>query len=184
MTPAQTGDGSWFLMRVVQGFGGTWTDETGQFVTINSPETIDAYQWVVDTYTDEKWAPMLPPGVLAWTDSSNNEAFLGEKVAYTQNGGTVYAKAVADGLPVAEKTVYHKPVGGPAVQEFMGLGGMYQHIITDSKNVEKGSELILSFHTEDAMNGIFNSAVSYALPAYVPQWEWPIAADNPDHPCR
>ena len=115
---------------------------------------------------------MLPPGVLAWTDSSNNEAYLGEKLAYTQNGGTVYAKAVADGLPVAEKTVYHKPVGGPVVQEFMGLGGMYEHLITGAKNAERGRELILSFHDEETLNGVFNSAVSYALPAYVPQWEW------------
>lgn len=178
MTPGQNGDGSWFTVRVIQGFGGTWADETGQYVTINSPETIAAIEWMVDTYTNEVWAPMLPPGVLAWTDTSNNEAYLGETLAYTQNGGTVYASAVANGLPVAEKTVYHKPVGGPVVQEFMGLGGMYEHLITGAKNATMGRDLILSFHTQETLEAMFNSAVSYALPAYVPQWEWELITAN------
>ena len=179
MTPAENGDGSWFTIRVIQGFGGSFTDETGQYVTIDSPETIDAMNWIVDTYTNEKWAPMLPPGVLAWTDTSNNEAYLGGKLAYTQNGGTVYAKAVADGNPIADVTAYHKPVGGPVVQEFMGLGGMWEALIAGSKNPDMGRALILSFFDEETMKGMFDSAVSYALPAYEPQWEWENITSNP-----
>jgi len=179
MTPNQSGDGSWMLERIVQGFGGSWADETGQYVTINSPEAVAAYEWVIETYTDDKYAPMLPPGILAWTDSSNNEAYLGGKVAYTQNAGTVYAKAVDDGLPLAETTVFHKPVGGPAIQEFFGLGGMNEHLITGAKNAEYGKKLIMSFHEQDVLEGIFSNAVSYALPAYVPQWDWELITSNP-----
>ena len=153
ITVNQSGDGSWFMNRVIQGYGGAWQDDTGEYVTLNTPETVEAINWIVDTYTNEKYAPMLPPGVLAWTDSSNNEAYLGGKIAYTQNGGTVYAKAVADDLPVKDVTAYHTPVGGPVHQEFMGLGGMYMHLITDAKNAQGGKDLIMSFFDEGHAQG-------------------------------
>ena len=73
-------------------------------------------EWLLETYTNAKWETMLPPGIMSWTDSSNNEAYLGGKIAYTQNAGTVYAKAVVDGLDVAEQTIYDPPKGGPVRQ--------------------------------------------------------------------
>ena len=72
---------------------------------------------------------MLPPGVLAWGDISNNEAYLGGIVAYTQNAGTVYAKAVLDENPVAPvfvdgaKTVTLK--GDHIAEEFQGIVEQY-----------------------------------------------------------
>ena len=179
MTINRSGDGGYLIMRAVHGFGGAFQDDTGELVTLDSDETVAAVEWMVDTYTNPQYADMLPPGILAWTDISNNEAYLGEKVAYTQNAGTVYAKAVADGLPVAEKTTYHAPVGGPALQEFNGLGGMYGHVITDAKNTEKANELILSFFNDEVMTAIYESAVAYALPAYAPMWEWESVTSNP-----
>lgn len=171
MTVNRGGDGGWFITRVLQGWGAPWVDETGQFVTMNTPEAVAAVEWLVDLYTNEKWAPMMPPGVLSWTDSSNNEAFLGERVAYTQNAGTVYAKAVVDGLPVAENTIYDVPKGGPVNQDFMGLGGMYLHHVQENSNPQMAEELIMSFFNDETMNGVFASAEAYALPAYEVQWD-------------
>ncbi len=140
--------------------------------TIDSPEAVAAVEWLVDLYTNPEWEKMMPPGVLSWTDSSNNEAYLGGKVAYTQNAGTVYAKAVADGLEVAGKTMFDIPKGGPVLQDFNGLGGMYAHHIMGSKNPTKARELIMSFFNEEVMTGIYNSAVAYAVPGYEgPMWD-------------
>lgn len=174
MTINRSGDAGYLVNRVVHGWGATYTDETGEVVTINSPEMVDAVTWLVDTYTNPDWEPMMPPGILSWTDTSNNENYLGGNTAYTQNAGTVYASAVAEGLEVADLTTYDFPKGGPALEEFMGMGGMYQHIITDAPNAETARELILSFHTEERLQEMFGTAVSYALPAYEPQWEWEI----------
>lgn len=172
MTANRGGDGGYLAMRVLHGFGATWVDETGQFVTIDSPEAVAAVQWLADVYTSPEWEPMLPPGVLSWTDPTNNEAYLGGKVAYTQNGGTVYAKAVVDNNPVAEVTAWHKPVGGPGLQEFFGLNSMNFLKIKGGRNSEAASELILSFFEEEPMKTTFNVATTYALPAYTNMWEW------------
>jgi len=179
MTVSRNGDGAWLIDRVVQGWGAPWVDETGQYVTMNTPECVAAVEFLVDLYTNPKWEPMLPPGVLSWTDTGNNEAYLGEKVAYTQNAGTVYAKAVADGLPVAEKTIYDVPKGGPVNENFMGLGGMYlQHIMEDA-NPEMARQLIMSFFNDETMNGIYSNAVAYALPGYEVMWDWDVIQASP-----
>jgi multiple sugar transport system substrate-binding protein len=178
MTVNRGGDGGWLIARVLHGWGAQWVDETGELVRINSPEAIEAVEWLVDLYTNPEWAEMLPPGVLAWTDSSNNEAYLGGKIAYTQNAGTVYAKAVVDGLEIADLTVFHPPVGGPVLQEFNGLGGMYLHLIQGAKSPTLGRELIMSFFEEDMLKGIYTAATAYAVPGYDAMWDWEEIAGN------
>ncbi|GIV77579.1 extracellular solute-binding protein [Litorilinea aerophila] len=179
MTVNRSGDGGYLITRVLHGWGATWVDETGQKVTIDSPEAVAAVEWLVDLYTNPQWEPMLPPGVLSWTDTSNNEAYLGGKIAYTQNAGTVYAKAVADGLEIADLTMYDVPKGGPVLQDFNGLGGMYLHLIKGAKNPQAAQELILSFFEEDVMKGIYSNAVAYAVPGYSTMWDWEEIAGNP-----
>jgi multiple sugar transport system substrate-binding protein len=148
-------------------------------VTINSPEAIEAVEWLVDLYTNPEYESILPTGVLSWTDTSNNEAFLGGTVGYTQNAGTVYASAVANELEIAQLISYHAPCGGPVNQEFNGLGGMYCHLIKGAKNAEGGRGLIMSFFTDEIMQDIFGAAVNYAVPAYNNQWEWEVLTSQP-----
>ena len=172
MTVNRGGDGGYLVNRVLNGWGAYWTDETGQYVTIDSPESVAAVEWLVDTYTNHKWEPMLPPGVLSWTDPSNNEAYLGGKVAYTQNAGTVYANAVVNANPVAPLTVYDLPKGGPGLASFNGLGGMNWLKITNGKNPAVADEMIRHFFTEEVLRGVYTAAPSYAVPAYENMWEW------------
>ncbi|HXF61615.1 MAG TPA: extracellular solute-binding protein, partial [Caldilineaceae bacterium] len=172
MTVNRGGDGQYLITRVLHGFGATWVDETGQYVTINSPEAVAAVEWLVDTYTNPRWEPMLPPGVLSWTDTHNNEAYLGGKIAYTQNAGTVYAKAVVDGNPVAEVTLYDPPKGGPVLEKFNGLGGMNWLMIREGKNPEAARELLMHFFSEEILRQVYTVATAYAVPAYESMWEW------------
>ncbi|MFN8489493.1 MAG: hypothetical protein U0350_18060 [Caldilineaceae bacterium] len=180
MTVNRGGDGAYLVQRVIQGFGGSFADETGQYVTIDSPETVAAVEWLVDTYKNPKWAKMLPPGVLSWTDPSNNEAYLGGKVAYTQNAGTVYAKAVLDKNPVAPNTVWDKPKGGSKVKEFFGLNSKNWFMIKNGKNPEAARELINSFFNDDALKAIYKNATTFALPAYSKMWDWPEITSVPN----
>ncbi len=180
MTVNRGGDGAYLVDRVIQGFGGAFADETGQYVTIDSPETVAAVEWLVDIYKNPKWAKMLPPGVLSWTDPSNNEAYLGGKLAYTQNGGTVYAKAVLDKNPVAPNTIWDKPKGGPKLKEFFGLSSKNWFMMKNGKNPEAARELIMSFYTEDMLKAVYKNATTYALPAYEKMWDWPEIKDVPN----
>jgi multiple sugar transport system substrate-binding protein len=179
MTINRSGDGNTLVERAIIGHGATWTDETGQYVTIDTPETVDAINWLVETYTAPEWQAMLPPGILSWTDPSNNEAYLASKIAYTQNAGTVLAKAYFDSNPVAEPTVFHPMCGGPKLQEFNGQGSQNFLLIKGGKNPDAARELVKSFFTEEAMQAVFENARTYAIPAYESMWDWPIIADTP-----
>ena len=168
MTVNRGGDGNWMTHRLIHSFGATWVDESGQNVTIDSPETVQAMEWLLDTYTNPAWERMLPPGVLSWTDPTNNEVFLGGKLAYTQNGGTVYAKAVVDQVPFVNDILWDYPKGGAGLERFFGLGTM----IKGGKNAEAARELIMSFFTDEVMKEVYKIATTYALPAYTNMWEW------------
>jgi ABC-type glycerol-3-phosphate transport system substrate-binding protein len=115
---------------------------------------------------------MLPPGVLAWNDISNNEAYLGSKIGYTQNAGTVYAKGIIDKNPVADVTNYHKQCGGPVNQEFEAIGGKNWYLLRGAKNTEASKQLVLEFTANlERMDAMLASSPAYALPAYTNLWE-------------
>ncbi len=107
-TPNRSSDGDQTIRAIVFSWGGQVTDETGQLVVLNKDPyrqyAIDAFTWLQDIYTSPQWSPMLPPGVGSWTDPSNNEAWLAGKIAYTDNGGTLYAQAIAESNPVRDDT--------------------------------------------------------------------------------
>lgn len=172
ITINRSGDGNSIIQRIKCGWGAGWQDETGQFIRTNSPEMIEAMNFIKEIYLDPKWAPMLPPGILAWVDISNNEAFQGEVIAYTENAGTVYAKALKDGLPVAEKTGYLPPPGGPVNQEFNTIGSKDWFIMKGAKNTETARQAILAFTTDlGRMDAMLESSPAYALPAYTNLWD-------------
>jgi multiple sugar transport system substrate-binding protein len=172
MTVNRSGDGNYMMARLLHSFGAFWVDETGQKVTIDSPEAVQTVEWLVDTYTNPQWERMLPPGVLSWTDPTNNEAFLGGKLAYTQNGGTMYAKAVVDQVPFVNDIIWDYPKGGPGLERFFGLGSMNFLQIKGGKNPEAARELVLSFFEDEIIKQVYTIATTYALPAYTNMWEW------------
>ena len=48
---------------------GALADDTGAYVTLYSPETIDGVTWLRDVYTSPANAGILPPGVNSWNDT-------------------------------------------------------------------------------------------------------------------
>ena len=172
ITVNRSGDGNSIINRIKTGWGAAWQDETGQFIRTNSPEMIEAMNFIKDIYTNEQWAPMLPPGVLAWNDTSNNEAYLGGKIAYTENAGTVFAKAVIDKNPVADLTNYLKPPGGPVIQEFQTVPSKNWYFLRGAANTAAAKQLALDFTADlDRMEDMLKSAPAYAIPAYTDLWD-------------
>lgn len=171
VTINRCGDGDWFRNRVQHGWGAYIQDESGKFVTLDSGEMVEAVTLLTSLYVDEKWAPMLPPGVLAWTDPSNNEAYLAGKLAYTQNGGTVWGKAVIDKNPVKDITGFHAPCGGLVNLEFNSLSANNFMLLKGAKNQEAAREAMLHFLLPlESQDAIFSNAPAFALPAYEKLW--------------
>jgi multiple sugar transport system substrate-binding protein len=172
ITVNRSGDGNSIINRIKTGWGAAWQDESGQFIRTNSPEMVEAMNFIKEIYIDPAWERMLPPGVLAWNDISNNEAYLGSKIAYTENAGTVFAKAVVDGNPVADVTNYLKPPGGPVIEEFQSIGSLNWYVFRGAKNIGPAKETILHFTADlGRMDEMLASSPAYAIPAYTNLWE-------------
>jgi multiple sugar transport system substrate-binding protein len=69
--------------------GGNIVDKNDN-VIINSPETGKALVFAKQLYEQ------MAPGVLAWNDASNNKAFLGKEVHWTNNTISIYVAAKRD----------------------------------------------------------------------------------------
>jgi multiple sugar transport system substrate-binding protein len=180
VTVNRSGDGNAVVQNVIFRYGGHLQDETGDKVTFNSPETVEALTWLAATYTEDQWAPMLPPGVLSWIDTSNNEAFLAGQIAITQNAGTMYAKALFDEVPFADQIAfipYPKRISDDARLDFMS-GGMRFYLITDAKNPDATADVIRHFLTPPVQERVWGISTGYALPAYASGAENPIITGN------
>jgi multiple sugar transport system substrate-binding protein len=182
MTVNRSGDGNSMVQQVLFRHGSHLQDEAGEVVTFNSPETIAGLNWLKETYTGEMYAPMFPPGVLSWTDPSNNEAFLAGQLGITDNAGTMYAKAVFDGVPFADQIVFlPRPVriSDGARLDFLS-GGTRFYTITGSPNREASYDMIRHFITPAVQERIWSISTGYALPAYRSGWDSPVIQNDPN----
>lgn len=166
MTVNQSGDGAGLIQSVLHNWGAFITDADMTELTFNSPETVDAVTWLSDVYTQEEFAPMLPPGVVSWTDSSNNEAFLAGNIAITQNAASVYAKSKADGSPIHEDTVVLPTTTGPAGLTLEGAGGAQFNVPRGAANAEGAKKLALQLLSPDVFLPISLVSAGLFLPAY------------------
>lgn len=180
LTPNQSGDGYGFLITLINAFGGSYTDETGLVVTFDSPETVAAVEWLTELYTSEKYAPALPPGILSWTDISNNEAYLAGTIGLTANAFSVYAAAKRDDNPVFPNTaVLRNPVGPSGLRTDAG-NNSWLTIFKGAPNVDEAKELAL--HLLDPANFTPMAEVGGGLflPAYEDLWTDELLAADPN----
>jgi len=173
MTVNKSGDGLGVIMHVINSWGGQITDADVTKVTFNTPETVDAVQWLTDVFADPKYKPMLPPGIETWTDSSNNEAYLAGNIAYTNNAASVYAKAKADGNPAFEGTVYVGNPVGPTGVVLRGASGGQHNIYMGCKNPEMGKALALYMLQPEVFLPISLVSAGLFLPSYEGYYKMP-----------
>ncbi|MCC6457797.1 MAG: extracellular solute-binding protein [Caldilineaceae bacterium] len=160
------GDATGTIQGIIQNWGGHYTNEDISEVTFNSPETIAAVQFLAEIYTSEKYAPMLPPGVGSWNDSSNNEAYLAGTIAYTHNAASVYAKAKADGNPIFEDTLVMETAVGPTNTKLESGGGGQFIIPRGAAHQDLAKQLAAYMITPEIFLPISVISAGLFLPAY------------------
>jgi multiple sugar transport system substrate-binding protein len=170
VTVNQSGDGHGFIMNLIHGFGGSITDASGMKVIFDSPETLAAVEWLTETYTSDKYKPMLPPGIESWNDVSNNEAYLAGTIALTQNAFSVYAKAKADGNPVFANTAVLHAGKGPAGGPFESGANSWFTIFKGTQNREAAEALILNMLNPQIFTPMVELGGGLFLPAYKNLW--------------
>src|SRR5205814_1287648 len=73
--------------RVLWAFGGKEFEKDGKTVALESDGTLQSIEWWVQIFK------YMDPGVTAWLDPDNNQAFLAGKVSATTNVNTIYLAA-------------------------------------------------------------------------------------------
>ena len=180
LTPNQSGDGYGFLSALINGFGGSYTDETGLVVTYDSPETLAAVEWLEELYTGEMYAPALPPGILSWTDISNNEAWLADSIGITTNAFSVYAASKRDGVSFFPDMLVLRPPVGPSGLRTESGSSSWLTIFKGAPNADVAKELAM--HLIDPVNFTPMAAVGGGLflPAYDDLWTEELIAADPN----
>jgi multiple sugar transport system substrate-binding protein len=84
-----SGDANGWVHWCLWSHGGNAVDASDK-VILNSPETAKALEYAKQLYEN------MVSGVAAWNDASNNKAFLGGEINWTDNGISIYVAANKD----------------------------------------------------------------------------------------
>jgi len=179
-TVNRSGDAHGLIDGVIKAFGGTISDETGLKVTFNSPETVAGVAWLADIYTNEKYKPMLPPGVESWTDTGNNEAYLAGTIALTLNQPSVYGAAKKNNPELfANTAVLRGPKWQDGRRMEAGANGWFT-IFKGAKNADVAKELILNLLDPANIMPMAQNGGGLFLPAYADLWTDQFLAIDPN----
>jgi multiple sugar transport system substrate-binding protein len=172
MTVNRSGDANGMIDALINSYGGSIASNDGRRVTFDSPETVQAVTFLGDIYTNPKYKPMLPPGVAAWTDSSNNENWLAGVTGYTRNTFSVYADSKTKKNPVYGNTHVFADCIGPATDNPLLLGQSQAFVVfKGAKNAALAKLLAQYLVSAPALLGVAKEAPGLALPAWEKVWD-------------
>ncbi|MGH7919904.1 MAG: ABC transporter substrate-binding protein [Candidatus Dormibacteraceae bacterium] len=170
-----SGDGTGAIEWVLNTYGSGLNDDSGTKVIFGAGKyaepTEEAVSWLVDTYSSPKYSKMLPPGVLGWTDTGNNEAWLAGTVGFTENAYSLYAQSKASGNPVYHETLLFNGPIGPAMKAPPLVGSSEAFVIfKGAKEPELATILAQYLAYGEPLLQMVKQSVGLVLPAYENIW--------------
>jgi multiple sugar transport system substrate-binding protein len=172
ITINRSGDANGFIESVINTYGGSIADNTGQKVVFNSPETVEAVTFIGDIYTNPKWEPMLPPGIESWTDTGNNENWLAGIIGVTNNQYSIYADSKTKGNPVYANTHPFNGAIGPAIDRPIAFGSSNSFVIfKGAKNPDLAKQVAKFMVSGSALLGVAQGAPCLVNPSWEKVWD-------------
>ena len=143
---------------ILRAHGAQMTDKDGN-ITVKSDEMKQVLEWF------KKLVPLLPSGVFAWDDSSNNKALISGQAALIFNPPSAWAVAVRDAPKVAEQLwTFPSPKGpkgriDPTVPFFWGVWGF-------SKNIPAAKSLLTYLGQRSSVEQTVAASKGYDIPPF------------------
>ncbi len=149
-----SGDGNTWVHWALWSHGGQTVDANDK-VIINSPETAKALEFGKALYAH------MVPGVAAWNDSSNNKAFLGNEIYWTNNGISIYVAAQKSAKQIAADMDHaYFPIG--PVGKVTELHLMFPMLAMTYTKYPQACKALMSFMLEaDQFNPWLEAAKGY-----------------------
>lgn len=171
-TVNRSGDGNALIGSVMNAYGASVVADDGRKVIFNSPETIEAITFLSDIYTNSKYKKMLPPGVMSWTDPSNNEAWLAGIILMTQNAYSLYAQSKVEKNPVYDKTLTWPGFTGPGTDRVINVGDGLAFVVFKNAKEPDFAKLVTEYLVDgDVMLNMVKASAGLVLPAYDKIWK-------------
>jgi multiple sugar transport system substrate-binding protein len=170
---SQTSDANSTIYPILWCYGASIVAEDGKTITINSPQTIEAVEYLKTLYFD-----CMEPEVLSWDDSSNNRFMLSGKGSWTRNAISIY-EAARQKNPEQAKHINHTiPPKGPVrrlgITPTLSLG-----IWKFAKNQELAKDF-LRFHFEaEQANAFIEAGAGFNQPFLKAYDEHPVWSRDP-----
>ena len=157
-------DGEGFMSNILWDYGGGVFDKEGKPALGSTflKQNTAALQFAVDTI---KKHGIQPPGVMGWTDVSNNEAYMAGKLVTTNNGASLYYAMVSKKHELAPKTSLVLTPGGPA-GSFVGSSCYNWAIFHKSAKADLCEDLIRYVEDEKRFAEYMQVSVGQAGPVY------------------
>jgi ABC-type glycerol-3-phosphate transport system substrate-binding protein len=157
-------DGDGFMQNILWDYGGGVFDKDGKpaLGTAFLKQNTAALTFAVDTIKKHK---IQPPGVMGWTDVSNNEAFMAGKLVTTNNGASLYYAMVQKKHELAPKTLLVLTPGGPA-GSFVSSSCYNWAIFQKSKHADLCEDLIRWLEDEPRFSEYMKVSIGQAGPVY------------------
>ncbi|MBK9125153.1 MAG: extracellular solute-binding protein [Chloroflexi bacterium] len=152
-------DSNLAVRAVLWAFGATEQD-ANENVTINSPETIAALEFMKNLYEN-----CMTPEVFSWTAASNNQLLVAGQASYILNSISAYRTAAEVDYNIADDIAFGPPLLGPT-----GIGLVSEHVIpiyiipNHARNPDAAKEFMLHL-TANSDSIVFNSKL-YNFPTY------------------
>ena len=171
-------DGNGFMQNILWDYGGSAWDKDGKpaLGTTFMKQNLEALKFCVDTIKTHK---IQPPGVMGWTDVSNNEAYMAGKLVCTNNGASLYYAMVKKKHPLADKTQILLTPGGPA-GSFVFAGTYNWGIFQKSKHAELAEDMIRWVEDEKRFEEFLKVSIGQAGPVYKSRAENPYWKTDPN----
>ena len=171
-------DGDGFMDNILLDYGGGTWDKDGKpaLGTAFLKQNTAALQFAVDTIQKHK---IQPPGVMGWTDVSNNEAYMAGKLVTTNNGASLYFAMVNRKHELAPKTLLILTPGGPA-GSFVTSSCYNWEIFQKGKHPELAEDLIRWMEDEKRFEEYLQVSVGQAGPVYRARVDNPYWKSDPN----
>jgi multiple sugar transport system substrate-binding protein len=171
-------DGDGFMSNILWDYGGGVWDKDGKpaLGTAFLKQNIAGLQFAVDTIKKHK---IQPPGVMGWTDVSNNEAYMAGKLVTTNNGASLYYAMVTKKHELAPKTLCVVTPGGPG-GTFVGSSCYNWAVFQKSQRADLCEDLVRWLEDEKRFAEYMHVSVGQAGPVYKGRVDNPYWKSDPN----
>jgi multiple sugar transport system substrate-binding protein len=170
---SQCTDANSTIYSALWSFGGSIVAEDGKTITLNSPQTIEAVEYINTLYHD-----CMEPEVLSWDDASNNRFMLSGKGSWTRNAISIYEAARQKNPELAKRINHTIPLKGPARR--LGITPTQSLAIWKfAKQPELAKEFLRFLFEAEQYNGFLDAGAGFNQPFLKAYDEHPVWSRDP-----